>query len=184
MAHTEGRLIMDPEQEEHDFTLVIDRPITEDETDRLFETTAGDATPERTTQRTLLHFVREAPSLAVAIASAVLDVEQAGLTTAGVGSNDLVDLSEIATRVGRSHESVRLLAAGKRGTGGFPAVQNGLYSWALVRAWFAGYDPEAVGSPTEDQLVYDRMIVAADHVVRARSLTHGQAGGLAALLSA
>lgn len=172
------------EQEAHEFTLVLDRPITGDETDQLFETTGGDAMPERATDHTLLHFARRAGSLLEAIASAVVDVEKAGLTAAGVNASDLVDLPEIASRVRRSRESIRLLAAGRRGPGDFPPAQDGFYSWVMVRAWFSLYDPEAVGRPTADDLDFDRAIAAADHVVRARALMQGRAGGLGALLTA
>lgn len=172
------------EQEAHEFTLVLDRPITDDESDQLFETTGGEATPERATDRALLHFARRAGSLLEAIASAVVDVEKAGLIVAGVNASDLVDLPEIASRVGRSRESIRLLAVGRRGPGDFPPAQDGFYSWVLVRAWFSLYDPEAVGRPTAQDLDFDRAIAAADHVVRARVLMRGHSKGLGALLSA
>ena len=173
-----------PDLKEHDFTLVIDRPITDDEIDALYDAGCDDATPEVERNRTLLHFTRDAPALANAIASAVLAVERAGLVSTGVDSNDLVQRQEIAARTGRTPESIRLLAAGERGPGGFPPAQHGFYSWVLVRAWFALYDPAAVGSPTEDDLDYDRTIAAADHVVRARALMQGHAHGLEALLPA
>lgn len=184
LALTGGGTMNSTEQDDRDFTLVIDHPITDEETDDLFESGCDDATPEVGSTRTQLHFHRRAASLIAAIVSAVLDVERANLIVAGVGTNDLVDLPEIAARVGRSRESIRLLAAGKRGPGDFPRSDGGLYSWVMVRAWFARYAPDAVGSPDADDLDYDRTIAAADHVVRARALMNGHIHGLEALLPA
>lgn len=168
----------------YEFTLVIDRPITDDEVDLLFAAGCDDASPEVDAVRTLLHFNRQHTTLVEAIASAVVDIEEAGLSAGGVGATDLVELPEIAVRVGRSRESVRLLAAGRRGPGGFPPARDGFYSWTAVRAWFARYDPDAVGRPDDDTLEYDRIIAAADHVVRARALMGGHANDLVALLPA
>lgn len=55
---------------------------------------------------------------------------------------DLVSIADIAERVGRSRESVRLLVEGKRGPGRFPApvgiVGDGIrvWPWAAVVEWF------------------------------------------------
>lgn len=170
----------------HEFTLVIDRVLDEDEQDALFEAGFDDSTPEIQPHhgRTLLHVTREASSLVAAIASAVLALEQADMPASGVGYSDLVDLPEIAGRVGRTRESIRLLAAGRRGPGGFPPGRDGFYSWATVREWFARYAPEAVGAPGEGELTYDRIIAAADHVVQARQLLGGHAEDLRELLPA
>lgn len=53
----------------------------------------------------------------------------------------LVTMSEIADRLGRSRESVRLLVAGVRGAGDFPPpishlrTRNRLWRWSEVAAW-------------------------------------------------
>lgn len=90
----------------------------------------------------------------------------------GVHCEDLVSLRDISQRVGRTYESVRLLAAGKRGPGGFPAPlstgQWALYSWAEVSAWFAIHY-----NGTASAGVYDRTLVAADHLIRARRIMAG-----------
>ena len=103
----------------HEFTFVVDHRVSEQEIEALFDR-AEDVTPEREQARTLLGFDREATSLAHALVSALRDVEAAGLSVGSVCSEDLVTLKEIAARTGRTYESVRLLAAGKRGPGGFP----------------------------------------------------------------
>lgn len=99
-------------------------------------------------------------------------------------------LKEIAARTGRSYERVRLLAAGKRGPGGFPGPMSSdgwtLYSWTQVRPWFAHNYASAVQDRDLPALEHDRPIAAADHPVRARALMRGDdtARDLAALLAA
>lgn len=168
----------------HQFDLVVAHALDDDEVDALVDAGLDDGSPEIDAGTTTVHVDRAAESLAAAIVSAVLDVESAGLTVAGVGAPDLVDLPEIAVRTGRTRESIRLLALGRRGPGGFPPASHGFYSWAEVRAWFAAYDPAAVGAPDAAALSYDRTIGAADHLVRARALLGGHGGGLAALVAA
>lgn len=173
----------------YEFTFVVDHRLSEDEVDRLFER-ADDVTPEREQGRTLLGFDRASTSLAKALVSALRDVEAAGLMVGSVRSEDLVTLKEIAARTGRTYESVRLLAAGKRGPGGFPGAMSSagwtLYSWAQVGPWFGHHAP---GAPLDQEpltLEHERLIAAADHLVRARALMRGDhlADGLAALVSA
>lgn len=168
----------------HDFTLVLGREPTDQETDALYEAGLDDATLETAAGTTLLHLDRDAPTLATALVSAVRDVRAAGFTAVAVQSDDLVSLRDIAKRTGRSYEGVRLLAAGSRGPGGFPPPMSGsgwsLYSWSQASAWFArhyGHD-----DPTGD---YDREIAAADHLVRARAILGGDEAGatLAALIN-
>lgn len=173
----------------YEFTFVVDHRLSEDEVDGLLDR-LDDVTPEREQCRTLLGFDRRSTSLAEALVSALRDVESAGLTVGSVRSEDLVTVREIAARTGRSYESVRLLAAGKRGPGGFPGALSSagwtLYSWAQVRPWFAQHAPVA---PIDHELLtaeHERLIAAADHLIRARALMRGDrvADGLAALISA
>jgi len=172
-----------------EFTLVVDHRLSDDEVDALFDR-VDDVTPEREFGRTLIGFDRKAASLAEALVSALRDVEAAGLIVSSVQSEDLVTLKEIAARTGRSYEGVRLLAAGQRGPGGFPSPMSSggwaLYSWAQVRPWFVTHAPESLVDDEPLNVEYDRLIAAADHLVRARALMRGDhlADGLAALLSA
>lgn len=168
----------------HEFTLVIDRALDDDEQDILYEAGFDDSTPEIAAGQTLLHVARDADSLPTAIRSALVGLDRAGIRVVGVGSSDLVDLPEIAGRVGRTRESIRLLASGKRGPGGFPAARDGLYSWAAVRTWSAAYAPHTVGQPGSDELFYDRVIAAADHLVQAQALLEGHDKDLRELLPA
>ncbi len=173
----------------HEFTFVVDHRLSDDEIDVLFDR-LDDVTPEREQVRTLLGFDRAGESLAAALVSALHDVEAAGLVVGSVLSEDLVTLKEIAARTRRTYESVRLLAAGKRGPGGFPGPMSShgwtLYSWTQVSEWLMRHYPSPVRGRELLTLEHDRIIAAADHLVRARALMRGNdlAADLAALLAA
>lgn len=171
--------------DEYEFAMVVDRPIADDEIDALFDAGCDDAVPERQASRTLVHFVRAAPNLAVALVTALRDLEAAGLVANSVRSDDLVTLREIAERTGRTPESVRLLATGRRGPGGFPSPLSddgwSVYSWAEVRPWFARRYPTSEQDRDELSFAHDRIIAAADHLVRARSLLRDMDVGAALL---
>ncbi|WP_280306557.1 hypothetical protein [Nocardia neocaledoniensis] len=167
----------------HEFTLVLDRTPSEDELDVLYEAGLDDSTPEFGQRAVpVLHVHRDADSLASAIISAVGQVEIAGFAVVGVRTEDLVTLKTIGARTKRSYEAVRRLANGERGPGGFPAAMSGdgyaLYSWTEVARWFA----EHYGIP-DATTSYDRIVAAADHLVRARHLLGGGTGELSALAS-
>lgn len=140
--------------ETYTFTLVLDGPrsIDEDLEDRLYEAGCDDALLSLSNGVLCLDFDREAASLSEAILSAVLNVEDADVeaTVVRVEPDDLVTASEIASRTGRSRESIRLLAMGRRGAGGFPAPVRGVKSharhwrWAEVASWLAEHEGAAV----------------------------------------
>jgi len=71
----------------HDMTFVVNRRITDDELDTIFEH-ADDATPEREHGRTLVHFAREAPSWPAAAVSALTDLDAAGFQASSVRTDD------------------------------------------------------------------------------------------------
>lgn len=167
----------------HEFTLVLDHTPTDKELDSLYEAGLDDSTPEFGPRATpVLHVHRDADSLASAIISAVGQTEAAGFAVVGVRTENLVTLKTIAARTTRTYEAVRRLANGDRGPGGFPTPMSGdgyaLYSWTEVARWFA----EHYGIP-DTTTYYDRIVAAADHLVRARRLMGGEAGELSALAS-
>jgi hypothetical protein len=87
-----------------------------------------------------VRFDRPAATLAEAIAAGVRLVEAVGLRALRVDAEDWVTLGDIAERVGRSRETVRLWALGRLGPGGFPPPLNpgrdtSFYSWAEVLPW-------------------------------------------------
>lgn len=153
----------------YEFTVTLDRALVDEDYDRIFEAGLDDTTPGTEDGRGVLMVSRDAESLSAALVSIVEDAERAGFRVVGVEGEDLVSLTTIAKRLGRSYESLRLIVHGKRGTGGFPAPLSGdgwaLYSWANVSTWFlANY---GTGQPVTDD---ERLIAAADHLLRARAL--------------
>jgi hypothetical protein len=129
---------------EYNFTLVLAADAgLEDGTaiEALGEHGVTDATVARADGTWTAEFDREAASFPEALTSAVRAVRAAGLIVRRVEPDDLVTMSELADRLGRSIESVRLLSGGQRGDGSFPApavrtISRGhLWSWAQVARW-------------------------------------------------
>ena len=89
-------------------------------------------------------FERPAPTFADAVLSALKDVlrvfPEAELVR--VDPDELTTISGIAERMGRSHESIRLLVQGRRGPGGFPKTASAagakpqVWRWHEVVDWF------------------------------------------------
>lgn len=125
---------------EYEFELVMEgrQELTDELADALFEAGCDDGTPATINSVLRVGFTREAPSFEEAVLSAVRNVESAGfgLRTARIEPSDLVGISEIARRLGRSRESARKYAIGERGPGRFPAaVGEGIWRWADVAEW-------------------------------------------------
>ncbi|WP_113701414.1 hypothetical protein [Nonomuraea lactucae] len=85
---------------------------------------------------------REAGSLLEAIMSVLLQIRTVdGLWAVGVGHDDAVTLGDAARRHGgRTQASMRQLASGQRGPGGFPpplveADNISVYSWGEISEW-------------------------------------------------
>ncbi|MCL2455750.1 MAG: hypothetical protein FWD18_10710 [Micrococcales bacterium] len=153
----------------NEFTVYLDRQPTDDELDLLYEAGFDDSMPTTGGGRGLIQVAREADTLAEAIVSVVADAERAGFRVVAIEDEDLVSLRTVAERVGRSYESVRKLATGQRGPGGFPPPAAGdgwsLVSWTAAAAWFGEHYGLEVS--TSDR---DRVLAAADHLLRARAL--------------
>lgn len=101
-----------------------------------------------------LDFEREDTSFPTAVLRALRDIQRVfpEATLLRVEPDDLVTIAAIADRVGRSHESVRLLARGERGHGDFPApagqldAKTRVWRWSEVARWFEdGVGPLAAG---------------------------------------
>jgi hypothetical protein len=69
-------------------TLVVDHRLTDVELDALFEAGADDSAPELQSTRTVIHFDREADTLAEAVRSVLADVAMAGLTVVAVHAGE------------------------------------------------------------------------------------------------
>ncbi|MGH8994702.1 MAG: helix-turn-helix transcriptional regulator [Acidimicrobiales bacterium] len=137
---------------EFEFTLVIDGDLSQEKVARaLFEAGCDDATFGVIDGMGYGEFLREAHSLADAVLSAFHQVESiGGLRILRVEPDDIVTMSDIADRLDRSRESVRLLIAGRRGPGGFPppishGMERGrLWRWSDVVSWFEQAGPEEI----------------------------------------
>lgn len=134
--------------QEHEFTLVLAGDLDDDAVlDALFEAGCDDATFGRVDGVGYADFVREAPSFGDAVRSALEAVESVpGVRVVRVEPDDLVTMSEVAERLGRSRESVRLLVTGARGRGDFPPpvshlkARTRLWRWSEVAAWARRHD--------------------------------------------
>ena len=146
----------------HHFTLIVDGADLQDESviDRLFEAGCDDALVGSVDGVQFIDFDRDAASLDVAVLSAVADVEQVGgFQVVRLANAGLVSIADIAVRIGRTRESVRLLVSGARGPGHFPApvtdprARYRLWRWADVERWFERQVGEnAVGAREEHLL--------------------------------
>lgn len=96
-------------------------------------------------------FDREAESFPAAVGSAIQDLSAVfpEAEILSVDAESLVSIAAIARRLGRTHESVRLYARGKRGPGNFPApagkidAKTEVWRWPDVALWWQ----ESVGEP-------------------------------------
>ena len=126
------------------FTLIVDGPDLQDESriGALFEAGCDDAAIGRSDGVQFADFDREAGTLDRAILSAVGDLEKLdGVEVVRIADAGLASLADIAIRLGRTRESVRLLVSGARGPGGFPKpvtdprARYRLWRWSEVERW-------------------------------------------------
>jgi hypothetical protein len=163
----------------YEFTLKLNRDVTDDEIDALYEAGCDDAGIESGPLGSLADFIREASSLAEAIASAARDIEKVpGLRAVGVRCDSMVTLLDISKRAGVTREAVRLWAAGSRGPGGFPKpviVTTGgesLWDWEQVAPWIMRHRsaPALIADPVvlTNMAITLRILSTADRVLAAR----------------
>jgi hypothetical protein len=158
----------------YEFTLRLDQEVDEEQADALYGV-FNDGSIVTGEGGTEIEFTRDASGWVEAIVSAIRDVESVpGLRVTGAGQEDLVSMLDIAHRVRRSREAVRLWATGKRGPGGFPAPAwqspsgERFWSWPTVAKWVKEYLNLAVDvTPDEirwaDEILKARQAVADAH---------------------
>ena len=142
------------------FTLILSgfTELSENVEDRVFESGCDDALLNFRDGVPYLDFDRVAESLIEAIITAINDIEGTGIgaRVIRVEPDELVTASEIAERTGRSRESIRLLAEGKRGKGDFPPPLRGVKSrtrfwrWAEVALWISEHGGKLSGSSLDE----------------------------------
>ena len=128
----------------HHFTLIVDGPDLQDDAliDAVFEAGCDDAAVGRVDGIQYVDFDRDATSLDEAIRSAVADLERInGVAVIRIADAGLVSMADIAARIGRTREGMRLLITGARGPGGFPPPVTDprsryrLWRWSDVTHW-------------------------------------------------
>jgi hypothetical protein len=137
---------------EYEFTLMIEGDLVDEAVARaLFEVGCDDATFGVVDGMGYGDFAREASTFAEAVLEAISQVEMVDdLRVIRVEPDDIVTMSDIAERLDRTRESVRLLVAGRRGPGGFPspishAMERGrLWRWSDVALWHGQLEPEEI----------------------------------------
>lgn len=143
-----------------EFELIAAGALDDETIDRLFEAGCDDATFGDANGTVTALFSREAAQLADAIGSAIAAVE----AVLGRGAvirvepDELVWAAEIAQRVGRTRQSVRLLIDGRRGPGGFPppaasVTRNPLWRWSEVADWFGRYEGRPLADPERSAVI-------------------------------
>ena len=145
---------------EFEFELVAAGDLDDETIDRLFEAGWDDATFGEDNGVITALFAREAAQLTDAIMSAIAAVE----AVLGRGSvlrvepDELVWAAEIAQRLGRTRQGVRLLIEGQRGPGRFPrpaaaATRNPLWRWSEVAEWFERYEGRPYANPERSAVI-------------------------------
>ena len=143
----------------YEFVLIVEGPDLQSDglVDAIFEAGCDDALVGCSNGVQFVDFEREAMTAAEAVRSAVAAVESIpGVSVVRVADADLVSIADIASRTGRTRESVRLLIAGKRGPGGFPPPvtdpRNRYRLWRSddVQRWFAEHYGEQPIRPEAD----------------------------------
>lgn len=129
----------------HSFTLFVEGlDVSSDaHVDALHEAGCDDATFGVRDGAAYAIFDREAASFSGSLRSAIADVLRAlpEARIIRIEPDDLVTMATIATRCGRSRESIRLLANEERGPGGFPPPvayvdeRTRLWHWPDVAHW-------------------------------------------------
>jgi hypothetical protein len=134
---------------EHNFTIVLSGDV-DGHIDELYEAGLDDATIGETNGIPYAEFDREAPTRVQAIMSALNDIRKVeDVYAVRIEPEELVTAAEIAERIGKSREAIRLLASGQRGRGDFPQPVSHLRFrsplWRLpdVLAWTSS-DPAEI----------------------------------------
>jgi hypothetical protein len=112
--------------------------------------------------------VGQQESLLDAIASVLTQIRTVpGLWPVGVGEDDGVALGDAARRHGgRTQASLRQLATGQRGPGGFPkplieAANISIYSWAEISEWLRTKMGDDIPAANRDTAVADAAVKLA-----------------------
>jgi predicted DNA-binding transcriptional regulator AlpA len=129
------------------FRIQLRDAVADADADRLHEAFDDEVSVEGGPRGHFIGFERQADSFLDAVLGALVEVIKLGLEPLSV-EDELVSISDIAERVGRSRQSVSMLVNGQRGPGNFPRpvagnVRSPLWHWADVEAWFEDHGSDA-----------------------------------------
>lgn len=152
-------------EREYTFALLVAGLDVDDDADcdAFFSAGLDDSTLEDRDGMALATFFRTADSARSALTSAITAIERdvPGATVLRI-DEQLMNLNDLADRLGRTTESVRLLATAARGPGGFPPpagiIGKGVrvWRWADVRPWLVQHgiaDPGALSETLPPALI-------------------------------
>jgi hypothetical protein len=152
-------------EREYTFALLVAGLDVDDDADcdAFFSAGLDDSVLEDRDGMALATFFRTADSATSALTSAITTIEHEvpGATVLRI-DEQLMNLNDLAVRLGRTTESVRLLATAARGPGGFPPpagiIGRGVrvWRWADVRPWLVQHgiaDPDALSETLPPALI-------------------------------
>lgn len=127
----------------YEFTLIVDgiADIDDATVDALYEAGCDDSSLGVRSGAFLASFDRESESFEDAVLSAIADIRKANVGATGfrLSNRDLVTLSDVGRRIGKTKQAISNYAKGIRGPGGFPpaaiSAKDPLYEWSDVAAW-------------------------------------------------
>jgi hypothetical protein len=138
--------------ETYDFTLILDlndHDLTDEILDEFYEAGLDDALIGETAGVVFADLSREADDALDAVLRAIKQVEDAPLGAKVIRTepDEIVTIADIAKRLNRTDESIRLLITGQRGPGRFPAPttrissrRSRVWRWSDVVSWFSKYE--------------------------------------------
>jgi hypothetical protein len=160
----------------YEFELVLRTDYDEDNfldeiADRLIEAGCDDAVFSVEYGSPRAAFERKSPSFVNAVLSALADVESvAGVRVERIEREELLSVSAIAQRIGRSRQNVQQWVDGQRGPGHFPAQATWVtgarvYPWVDVRRWLidSGLVDSAPEGETDELIAALNGALAAHH---------------------
>ena len=130
------------------FRIRLHEALDDEAADRLYESFEEEIALEEGPKGHFIGFERQADSFLDAVLDAIAKVIELGFEPLAV-EDELVSMSDVAERVGRTRQSISMLASGQRGAGDFPLpvagnVRSPLWHWADVAAWFESHQGEKV----------------------------------------
>lgn len=136
-------VISKKEQHVYSFTLILAGDVSLEELEAsIYGAGCDDTLVGMRNGIAFVDFDREAESLSAAIMSAIDDIKAIkGATVLRIEPDDLVNMSEIATRLNQSRESIRKYINNERRAGGFPAPISNVtgrsmrWRWNEVAKW-------------------------------------------------